>query len=612
MALIWMRDFSVGLDARRMPVVSGQAVLTRAHDVHVTPGGDVEQRADFVQVYAGHPAIIGYVTSLGKVWCVVRDRSEVPGLDWTGDRPTGLPARFPVVSIKSLQSGAAPLRIISFTKKGGRGYFVVEFSGGGSRMFGVPNAQGPADRPLYAGLPTTADPPPRVQYVVQGSSVVTVAHARATLIGQGFTEQQANANIAARPKWLRVVDQYAPMGKVLNAHSDSQRDGSGAVMRYEKIGDDYVLAPGIDGQYAYVFVYSGYVDYDLSSITGTTDIEAENRAMEAQRSPLAIHAIARKLILSSGQTTLFSGLANPLAFYPDTDDSENPGAGFVDMTSEIEGRGDITGYATYGDRLAVFFDNETQIWNIDVDISNSKIGQTIPGGTKQPMSVISTAQDVFYADLTGIRSLRARDSSGTLIVEDAGSPVNDIVRGRPVIAAKDPESGRLLFCSGDEIFVLSIYPGSKSAAWTTYGAPVTVAGVAEGWGRLHVYGAGGEIFAYGSPTNSTPYRYSGGVGEVHLPWLNADDPASLKKSTGIDVAADGSWSVSVSTTPTDPEAEDALAEVDGPTFDLGRIPMSGAWTHMQLRFRGVSPVSPTVPARLASVIVHFTGARDAD
>lgn len=52
MGTIWVKEFTGGLDARRLPEATSGGVLIKAIDGHVNRGGEFEQRAAFVPVYA--------------------------------------------------------------------------------------------------------------------------------------------------------------------------------------------------------------------------------------------------------------------------------------------------------------------------------------------------------------------------------------------------------------------------------------------------------------------------------------------------------------------------------------------------------------------------------
>lgn len=52
MGTIWVKEFTGGLDVRRMPVATQGGVLIRARDGHITRGGEFEKRAAFVKLAA--------------------------------------------------------------------------------------------------------------------------------------------------------------------------------------------------------------------------------------------------------------------------------------------------------------------------------------------------------------------------------------------------------------------------------------------------------------------------------------------------------------------------------------------------------------------------------
>ena len=49
MGTIWVREFTGGLDVRRLPETSPGGTLMRGLDCHITRGGEVEQRAVFAE-----------------------------------------------------------------------------------------------------------------------------------------------------------------------------------------------------------------------------------------------------------------------------------------------------------------------------------------------------------------------------------------------------------------------------------------------------------------------------------------------------------------------------------------------------------------------------------
>lgn len=128
MGTIWVREFTGGLDTRRLPETSSGAVLVKATDGHVSRGGEFEKRAAFVPTY-GLPS----GTTVGMAY----DKSGVYVFshlhpDFVGSLPKG-------VSLQRLQhptsSSIALARILSFDNYAGKIYAVAEFADGGRYHF---------------------------------------------------------------------------------------------------------------------------------------------------------------------------------------------------------------------------------------------------------------------------------------------------------------------------------------------------------------------------------------------------------------------------------------------------------------------------------------------
>src|SRR3546814_8090877 len=100
-------------------------------------------------------------------------------------------------------------------------------------------------------------------------------------------------------------------------------------------------------------------------------------------------------------------------------------------------------------------------------------------GTVAPHSVVSFGDsDVFFLLESGVRSLRARDSSNSASVSDVGTPVDqlilDAVRDldedvvEAAVAIIEPIDGRYWLALGDNVYMFSFFPAKKVSAWTTY------------------------------------------------------------------------------------------------------------------------------------------------
>ena len=103
----------------------------------------------------------------------------------------------------------------------------------------------------------------------------------------------------------------------------------------------------------------------------------------------------------------------------DPTDWSGTGSGFHNMADQNEGSETLTAVQEYQGKLAVFSANHIRVWTIDVDPDNNKLSQTVLNtGTPAAQSVIPYGNiDVFYLSSSGVRSLRARDSSNAPAVK---------------------------------------------------------------------------------------------------------------------------------------------------------------------------------------------------
>src|SRR5690606_24389360 len=118
---------------------------------------------------------------------------------------------------------------------------------------------------------------------------------------------------------------------------------------------------------------------------------------------------------------------------------------------------------------------------LDPDPDLIRLSQVLRNtATVAPRSVTEFGDaDLFYLAPSGLRSLRARDSSHRASTTDLGVPVHPLIRAklevmsdvgrRGVIGLLHPADDRfwLIFPDG-EIFVFSFFPNAKVSAWTTY------------------------------------------------------------------------------------------------------------------------------------------------
>jgi hypothetical protein len=335
-----------------------------------------------------------------------------------------------------------------------------------------------------------------------------------------------------------------------------------------------------------------------------------------------VRTIGSKVYGLSGANMHFSGVQIPDGWQPGTD----TGAGFIDMSSHASGSEILRAVAEYQQYVAVFAAETTQIWTVDPDPDLNKRFQTLGNtGTVSGRSVMPFGEsDLLYVDESGIRSLRARNSSNAAAVSDIGVAIDTLIIAKlaaltqqereQIYGVIEPRDGRAWVAMKDEIFVFSFFPGSKVSAWSIYHPSVEVDGEQVRFNvddicvfRRKVYvRSGDKIYIYGGPTEQLVYDNT--EPEAWLPMLDGDEPTVGKTLTGIDVACTGIWEIAIAMQPTDAAAEDQIAEVAATTYNGGRLPAQGNTTHFGPRMRGKGDGA----ASIASLVLHYTTDEDGD
>jgi hypothetical protein len=325
----------------------------------------------------------------------------------------------------------------------------------------------------------------------------------------------------------------------------------------------------------------------------------------------ALLTYAQKLHVTAGSNVFFSGIRTPLLF----GDSGGVGAGsgFIDFSFETEGVDRIYGMASYDNLVAFFAESTILLWQLDADPANNRLAQKLVGtGTRSPMSVMNFhGADLLYLHPSGIRSLRARDSSRYADSIDIGTPIDAEVErqfrsvGDVSIALAsaviEPLSGNLWVSLGDRIYVLSYHPLSKISAWSIYRPGFTVDAMTV-FNRRVFLRSGDNIFVYGSVSNT--FVYSGVVPEIWTPYFDMDRPSTIKHGRGVDIAGRGTWSIRAAMDPQNENADDDLAVVTDTTFPDRRIPFFGDFSHISLRFQ-LTGQPAAGPAILSAAAIHY-------
>lgn len=310
------------------------------------------------------------------------------------------------------------------------------------------------------------------------------------------------------------------------------------------------------------------------------------------------------------QTKVYSVLGKVLSFC----DLNNPlvwnASNYINLSLTDADSEKLTSLEVYYDKLAVFSSKAVQIWAVDPDPSQNAFTQLLRGaGTTSPRSPLQYGNgDVLYLDQSGIRSLKARDSSNSASVSDIGSPVDPttqtikLTNGQTymdsAIALLEPSVGRFWMVFPSQVLVLSYFPGPKITAWSQYTMPFTVQHVVTCGGRIFFRDTTNGLWVYGGNDNTV---YDNCGVEVRLPYLDAKKPGHKKLFRAIDVTVSGTWRVAVSYDFNNPDAEETIGTFTQPSWNAGAAAMQGYDSHISLRFYN----EVTGPATISNCAIHY-------
>jgi hypothetical protein len=408
-------------------------------------------------------------------------------------------------------------------------------------------------------------------------------------------------------------------GLIVFGHIASAPSDLPPYMRYMRLehptGEALVSVPHwtlFEGRVQAIGAFADGSNYLFDDGVRVTDANAPP-IKAGSENPTSLLTYQEKLFVGAGPVLFFSAIATPSDF-------TNAGTGFIDMSTHTRGADDLTALVRYQQFAAIFSRRTIQVWFVDPDPDLSRQVQVLSNtGTITARSLVEFGDsDVFYLDQSGIRSLRARDSSNNAFTTDIGSPIDALVVDAvcaceglaPAVAVIEPQDGRMWMALRDTIFVFSYFPGSKVSAWTTYepGFPVDEMLVFQD--RVYIR-SGDSFYVYGSITG--PYAYSEATeAEAWLPYLDADRPSQHKRLRSVDVACRGEWELRLALEPENQKASDLIGRVTGTTFTQMRLPVEGHGTHLSLRAKATAPAGPHRPAILSSVMLHHDLDKDDD
>lgn len=316
-----------------------------------------------------------------------------------------------------------------------------------------------------------------------------------------------------------------------------------------------------------------------------------------------VRPVKNKMYALSDSLLHFSAVDDPTEW-----NDGSLGAGFINLANNAKGSEDLKAIANYFDNIAVIAEQAVQIWFVDADEDlNQQIQVLNNTGTIAPDSVVEFGDnDVFYLSLSGVRSLRSRDSSNAAFVGDIGNPIDQIIvpeiqddraLAEKAKAVLEPRDGRYMLAIGDTVYVFSYFPSSQVSAWSTYKPGFVV----DRWaydGRQVLCRSGNKIYSLGGENGNI---YDSSAVTVQMPFLDASSPATFKDYMSVDVTCENVWTLSLATDPQDITTTEEAVTVYRTTYGLGRAAITGYSTHVAPRLTCAKPGA----AKLGNIAIHY-------
>ncbi len=316
----------------------------------------------------------------------------------------------------------------------------------------------------------------------------------------------------------------------------------------------------------------------------------------------------------------FCGVNGPTIW--DRENNDTPGAGFINMAAQDEGSETLFAAAVYQGNLAVFARSAIQIWSVSADDAANTFLQVVKNtGTRSRRGVASYGNnDVFYLADSGIRSIRARDSSNAAYVSDVGTPIDPLVTDylsglsdtviEDAVAVLEPIDDRFWLAVGTRIFVFSYFPGSKISAWSYYDLADDIGAAITAFARVDekIYARSGDkIYLYGGAAGTTYPSASEIAVTVELPFLTAGTPGTVKNIEGFDAALTGQWTVVLQVDPTNTSATVNVGTIAETTYPVKRAVVQTGTTH----FAPKLTCNAAGAATLSNITVHYEDPNEA-
>ena len=325
-----------------------------------------------------------------------------------------------------------------------------------------------------------------------------------------------------------------------------------------------------------------------------------------------------------GRLYVVDGIDLKLSVNNDPSDFSGTGSGTIDVRTYDANITSMIGIEKYYNSLALLGQNAIQIWATDADPAQHSLLQTLDniGVVSAQAAAAFGTGDLLFLSNTGVRSLRARDSSNNAVLTDIGAPIDPTLQNlraamtsaeaRKITALVDPLTGQFWLIWGRYIYVLSYWPGTGVAAWSVYDVGTEIVSAVVAGARVVLRTAGDDLLVYGTYDGAaSPWLANEAVGlsaenydsstvTVVTPMLDHGAPATEKVWQGLDVACSGTWEVYACPDPRNPTAFVKVTTITDETLPLERIPLDMKGTHIALKFVSQGSTRATI----SSIMLH--------
>jgi len=573
-AYITIEDFKAGLDTRRLEVSAAPGSLQVFDNGHINRGGEIVTSKLWATKYTLPAGTFGLSASTTGLY--IFGSNPAPG---------GIPGE---VSYQRLQNpdNSPMVRIVDSESFSGKIYAVAEFADGTSHHF-------------YDGA------------IVTDWYIGKVRAGHTDL--EGFLAELLT-DFATEPDMAAVItstDTITLTGNLDNVAFDI----IGTATNGGNFNDQTITitetqaATALLPEITTVRIGGSFDPGDNFSVSIEDNVYGASSVTGAKVS--AIQILKNKMYAGAETDIFFSAVANPALWRNNTQGSTaNAGAGVINVSAQSSIDNPITGLGIYQDNLAILTRNSAQIWNMSADPASSVLLQVLDNtGTRSPKTVKSFGDlDLFYLSQSGVRSLRARDSSNSASVTDVGTPIDDILIAqmagmtetqlRDVPGEIEPTDGRYIVQMPDKQYVFSYFSSSKISSWSAYVPPVQMTDFATNDGRL--YGRAGDvIYLLGGDSDN---QFTDQDTTVELPYLDAGGIATWKRWLGLDVVCKGVWDVYVNSNPNRPDAWVKTARITNTTIAKMNLAVQQNSPILKLKFVHQGDGNE---ARLSKIIVHY-------